>query len=195
MSRQHTIAAAILAGGKNSRMGKDKALLDFNGKTFIGRIAEALSQQFSPLVIVSDYRDRYCFLKLPVYSDVFKNCGPLGGIYSVLKNIQGEVFITSCDTPFINRNVIQRLIDARGDEDVTVFSINDSIQPLCGIYNSRILPVLEEHLKAKQFSVVKFLEEVRMAHLDLPPNNNANHALLNINTPEEYAQYCACAAM
>ena len=191
MNKRDGIAAAILAGGQSSRMGKDKALLELNGVPFIRRVAEVLSEEFTPVIVISDHNDRYNFLSLSVYEDERKNCGPLGGIHTALKNVPTtRVFIASCDIPFINRYVLRHLLDARGEEDVTIFSTNGLPQPLFGLYDRRILPALEEHLKSNRFSVLDFLGDVRTAHVTPPPDNIIAHALLNINTPAEYLQYC-----
>ena len=191
MNKRDDIAAAILVGGKSSRMGKDKALLEFNGISFIRRVAEVFFQECSPVIVISDHGERYSFLGLPVCEDEYKNCGPLGGIHTALKNVPtNTVCIASCDIPFIHRDLLRQLLDVRGEEDITVFSSNGMVQPLFGIYHTRILPTLEKHLNSNRFSVLDFLRDVKTVHVTPPFNTMAAHALLNINTPTEYIQHC-----
>lgn len=177
-----------LAGGESSRMGKDKALLRLDGKPFIQHITEVLSEVFEQVVIVSDHGDRYKCLGLPIYEDVFKNCGPLGGIHAALASAPTQkVFVISCDVPFLNQQIVQQLLDADSHADATIVSTNHRAEPLCGIYDARVFPTLEEHLRQGQFSATRFLESVKTVHVS--PTDETTHALLNINTPIEYAHY------
>ncbi len=171
-------------------MGSDKALLEIEGTAFISRVANELSAVFTAISIISDRADRYRFLGWPIHEDVFRNCGPLGGIHSALKNaVAPKVFVASCDMPFLDRHLVQRLLGMNADEDVTLFATNDLPQPLCGIYHTRILPVIERRLQQSRLSVMSLLGEVKTNLIQLPSETDAQ-VLVNINTPTEYSQYC-----
>ena len=71
------VTGVILAGGRSSRMGEDKALLQYNGKPFIQHIAETLLQILPHVIVISDRQKEYSFLNLPIYPDLFCDCGPL----------------------------------------------------------------------------------------------------------------------
>ncbi len=185
------MTAAILAGGRSSRMGTDKALLPSHGKTFIEQIAKELSSVFEVVVIISDSKEQYEFLKLPIYEDIYKNSGPLAGIHSAMRHSkQQNLFIASCDIPCITMDLIGYLLEARHEEDVTIFSVDNVPQPLVGIYHSKILPIIEEKLQSYQLSVLKLISEVRSTVIPFPWSNEYPHGLVNVNTPEEYIQYC-----
>lgn len=191
MKKQADITGVILAGGKSSRMGTDKALLKINGKSFIQHIAEVLQQVFEQVIIISDHADRYRFLRLPVYEDIFRNSGPLGGIHSALVHARTEnVFVVSCDMPLLPSQVIRDLINSRVDGDATVISVQDRVQPLCGLYKVRCLSVLEKHLTMGQRSALRFLDDVPTVVIPLEYRReyHALHLLTNVNTPEEYVK-------
>ena len=92
--------AIILAGGKSSRMGSDKGLVLLNGKPMISYIIEILKKMQIPIIIISN-NENYKQFGLPVFADIIKEKGPLGGIYTGLKNSKTESnIIVSCDVPF-----------------------------------------------------------------------------------------------
>ncbi len=184
MSNNSDMAAAILAGGKSSRMGRDKALLDFNGKPFIALVAEVLSRELPSVVIISDHTERYTFLGLPVYEDQFKNCGPLGGIHSALyHSTTPHVLITSCDTPFISTESIQFLIESATPNEITVGQAEGFVHPLFGIYPASALHTIEASLNEGKRKVLDLLDEVPHSIVNL---TQWEKELKNINKPEEY---------
>ena len=185
------ITGVILAGGKSSRMGKDKALLDFNGKPFIQHIAEALQQVFSKIIIISDHGEDYRFLGLPIYEDIFKDCGPLGGIHAAFTRTWAKrIFIISCDLPLLSAETVRWIIETSCRGDVIVVQSGQYIQPLCGMYSRRCHTLLEKHLKLGQHSVLRFLEDVQMVAIlpDLSSAPNVPRVLTNVNTPDDYSR-------
>ena len=186
MTKRNDITGAILAGGESSRMGQDKALLELDRKSFIQRIAEVLQEVVECVIIVSDHGERYGFLRLPIYEDIYKNCGPLAGIHSALTNATTEgVFIVSCDMPFLSPEVIRYVIDSKSCDDVTLLSTRNGFQPLCGLYKRGCLPTIEDHLKQGQCSVLQCLQEMQTTTLS-PQFTNIPHPLMNVNTPGDY---------
>jgi len=189
MELRDDIVGVILAGGKSSRMGTDKALLEFKGKPLIQHIAETLKSVFNHVIIISDYKEQYKFLSLPIYDDIYKNCGPLGGIHSAFVVSKNEnIFIASCDLPFINSLAIHYLLDHHSQSEATMFSINQRTQPLFSLYNRSCFLKLENHLKQKQYSVLQFLNNIptnviqSKSSLAIAFSGNFK----NINTPEDY---------
>lgn len=173
-------------------MGSDKALLELNGKAFIQHVAEILHQRFDQVMVISDYDGCYEFLQIPIYHDVIKNCGPLGGIHSALHHSQTEkVFVAACDMPFLSVDVVDYLLESDCEMDVTVFQVNEVIQPLCGLYDKKCLPVLDEQLILRDFSVISFLEHCSTTIVTPEVHRvpNISDILTNINTRAEYDKY------
>src|SRR6266496_3170841 len=96
------ITGIILAGGKSSRMGTNKAFLRLGNKYVIEILADLMKNIFSKMILITNEPALYKFLKIDIYEDIYKNKGPLGGIHSGLVNSQTEKnFVLSCDIPFI----------------------------------------------------------------------------------------------
>ena len=169
------IVGAVLAGGKSRRMGRDKALLSFGGKPLIKRTASLIQSIFSQVLLVSDHRHKYEFLGLPVVPDSLPNSGPLGGIHTALLRGDGQpVFVIACDLPFINRELIEYIVDFPLPKDGKSFSPERSdetrlakiptqlerLQPLCGLYFPGCLSVVEQRLNRRELKTIDVLEEL-----------------------------------
>lgn len=184
MNNREHITGVVLAGGKSTRMGQDKALLTLNGKPFIKHVASALQAVFAEVIVSANSTD-YEFLGLPVVKDVYENCGPLGGIHAALTAAKTEsVFIASCDMPLLTPAVIRFIIEKPFNGDVLVASTRDYVQPLCGLYARSCLPTLESHLKGRTLSVSGFLCSLRSSCVDVDEHRSA---LVNINSEDDYS--------
>jgi len=170
-------------------MGEDKALLSLGDKTLLQCVADSMKQIFHNVFIIADNIERYIAFQLPVFPDVYKHCGPLGGIHSAFAHSSAEkIFVISCDLPFISSDVIQYITNIHAHGDAIVVSEGSNIQPLCGLYKRTCVAMLEQSLFDNEFSVLQFLRKVRTYVLSL---NNlfpsiSENALMNVNTPLEY---------
>jgi molybdenum cofactor guanylyltransferase len=183
------IPAFILAGGNSTRMGQDKALLSLDGKPLIESVAATLNKLFSGITIISDRREPYEFLKLPIQSDIMKESGPLAGIHAALVRTSARhIFVISCDLPFITTKLIERIVDKRFEADVVMPSDKKVTQPLCAVYSRASFQHVVLHLRERQFSVLRCLQDMKT--LTVVTGRNANNSafsiLANIATPEEF---------
>jgi molybdopterin-guanine dinucleotide biosynthesis protein A len=185
---RNDIVGVILAGGKSNRMGTDKALVPLNGKPLIEHVANTLKEVFQRVIIISDRVKAYEFLGLQVFSDIHKDCGPLGGIHAAFVHSGAEaIFVASCDIPFISKELIEYLVHFESKADATVPSFEARIHPLCGLYSRRCLPFIEDSLKNRTFKVLDILKRF---HTDVIPITSdlpfyKNDLLLNLNKLEE----------
>lgn len=190
MANREDIAGVILAGGKSSRTGCNKALLELDGVTFIERIADALLVVFSRVFISSDRGHEYEFLKLQTVEDVYKGAGPLAGIHSALLHAgTPKIFVVSCDLPLITPDLVRLVLKQGQATDATIVSIDGASQPLFGVYDISCLRMLEEHLRGGQYSVHRFLDDVTTHSVALESSRDLGHTigLSNVNTPSDYA--------
>lgn len=182
------ITAAILAGGKSTRMQSDKAFLKLNDVTFIEHITNRLSTIFHDVIIISDHGERYKHLNIPVYPDFYKESGPLAGIHSAFMNTKSEsLFIVMCDNPFINLEAIKYFVNYNFSEDALVYSKDENIQPLFGVYRRTCFPVLIKQLESRQLSALEFLKIIKTTIFTqkyLP--FDIEDIFININTIEDY---------
>jgi len=130
------VAAYILAGGKSSRMGRDKALLDFGGTPLILRIA-SLAQPLTGAPAIVGPPDRYENLNLRVIPDDAAGIGPLGGIATALRDSREPWnLILGCDLPLLTSEWLAYLIDRAlvSAADAIVPQSAAGAEPLCAMY-------------------------------------------------------------
>ena len=179
----------ILAGGRSIRMGQDKAFLKVDGYPIILRILAVLDGIFRETMIVTNEKEAYAELKVPVHSDIFPDLGVLGGLYTGLIHSSFPYsFCVGCDMPFLSEPLIQYLLTRIGRYDVVVPQTSDGLQPLHAIYSKRCIgPIrqLLDHKKTKIADVYPLIR-LRIVHeqefLALDPEKQS---FTNVNTPEE----------
>jgi molybdenum cofactor guanylyltransferase len=192
MAIKRKVTGVILAGGKSSRIGTNKALLKINDKNVIQIIKDTLSSILNDVIIIADQINEYEFLGLSVFRDIYPDKGPLGGIHSGLFNSSTDKnFFVSCDMPFITRDLIKFIIEHKTDKKIVVNKTEDRIQPLCGIYTKECIPVIEEILKdtnSQCYSIHRLLDIISVDIIDLENDYNKynSNIMFNLNTKEDY---------
>lgn len=189
MIRYDQIDGAVLAGGKSSRMGSDKALLEFRGKPFIQRAVESMQQVFDRVAVISPYRREYDFLDVPIVPDLVSDCGPLGGIFTALESAKSDrVFVAPCDSPMLSAELIRRILVRAGGRSA-VASIGGRTQPLIGQFKKKDLLVLKDLLARGMYRVHIFAETIQAEIIDVSPLFPPwkLNPLANVNTPQDYS--------
>jgi molybdopterin-guanine dinucleotide biosynthesis protein A len=187
------VAAFVLAGGKSTRMGTDKAFVMLDGRTLLDRVLEVARSVTSDVRIVGDAAKYASFA--PVVEDVFRDCGPLGGIHAALRASQSELnLIISVDVPFASRTFLQYLIGcARSAPSafVTVARVKERWQPLCAVYRRGFAQSAENALRAGSYKVDLLFDEARTQVIGEEELQSAGFSLRifrNLNTPEELTE-------
>lgn len=186
------VSAAILAGGKSQRMGgRTKALVELNGKPLAAHVADALSQLFEEVFLVARSPKGLGDIGQRIVLDRFDHRSSLTGIHAALDGADTDyVFISACDTPFIQPTVVNLLLDQLHTGADIIVPIRDGwyFYPLCALYSKSCLPVIDKHLNAGQLQTVAFFDEVSVAPVPLEaimPFDPTLRSLFNINTPED----------
>ena len=190
------IGALILMGGKNSRMdGNIKGLLKINDITFLERIISVLKDFDTIYLSVnkafsSEEIKKYEDMGLSVIVDLYDDIGPMGGIYSSLKNCKEDyLFVTACDMPFINKNLINKLkLNIKQNIDAVLFSKNKLLYPLGAIYSKNMILYMEQLICNKEYKLLKLIKSSNFIELPLENTELSDDILKNINTTEEYKQ-------
>lgn len=189
MEEKNELTGIILAGGKSSRMGYDKGLAMVNGKKMIEHVYAALSQVVDKVIIVAN-SNSYDYLNLPVYEDMYKEIGPVAGIYTGLSHSTTEKnLIVACDMPFVSPQLFIRILEHIGNNQIVVPTVNNHLEPLCGFYKKEILEELKEIIEMEVYPVHRVIEF--FDHLALKINEEEMHAdnlFTNINKPEDIEQ-------
>lgn len=183
------ISTGILAGGKSTRMGKNKALLTVNEKRFIDKIADELSS-FSEVLISAAEKGTYEDMGLCVVYDEHRDIGPLEGIYQLLNAAQEEyVFICAADMPFITKELVSYMTEfVCSDYDCYVLMDEEHIHPLCGIYSKKMLAQVCACIESGNFRLMKLLNGVRTKYIKLEYTSFDKKVVKNINTRAEYQE-------
>lgn len=188
------ITGVLLTGGESRRMGRNKALLEIDGKPLVERSLEVLAGICSEVLISSREADSYTGYGYKVIPDRIKGKGPLGGLYSVLPQAGNEyLFLAACDMPLLNEQAIAYLYRELGDFDAIVPSVLGRIHPLHAYYHRRILPLVEKNIQQEKLRLAGLLDACRtkIVKLDEALKDSGHRELLersfwNVNTPEEW---------
>jgi len=188
--KRDEITGIILAGGRSSRLGKDKGLCQFKDKPLVSYAIEILKPLCGELIISANhFPEKYAGFGLPVVADEVKEIGPMGGIHACLKKAKTQHnLILSCDTPFINSEVFNLLI--RNIENFQVVCPAHEtflLEPLSAYYNTNALSDMEEAIRQKEYKMMQFFKRIRFKSVtidrELPFFND--YLFLNLNTPED----------
>ena len=189
------IGALILMGGKNSRMnGNVKGLLKIKNSTFLEKIQETLNDFSSIYLSINDkfskeQKQNFENMGFKIIEDIYKEIGPLGGIYSSLLNCKEEyLFITACDMPFITKNSIEVLCNKvdKNTDGVVFYDKNNKLYPLGAIYSKNVLPIIEEMIEKKYYKLSYLIEKSNFVKINIEKTDITLKVLSNINTLQEY---------
>lgn len=169
----HQAVAVILAGGASTRMGTDKASIRINGVTLLARVEKELAAHFETVVISTreEFRERYESEDnhRRLIFDLIPGRGPLGGIYSVMKELESELyFAAACDMPFLDGRIAAAMIASAGDSfDVVVPRMkNGHLHPLHAIYRKTCLPHISRQLEAHSNKIIDLYMDAKVHYLD-----------------------------
>lgn len=179
----------IMAGGKSSRMGTNKALLTFEGQTLIERTANRFSAWFEQVVVVTNTPEVFAFLGLPMVGDRVPGLGPLGGIEAGLTASRYEAaFFAACDMPFLNGGLVRYLYSLTGEADVVVPRLEGEFEPMHAFYTRACLPAVRESLDAGVYRITRFYERMKVREVseqEAAPFGAPQKLFFNCNTPAD----------
>ena len=192
MPKKIPMAALLLAGGKSSRMGQDKALLNFGEDTFLEFLSGVLTSIFSQTLVVVDKKEKCKGLDLKgavAVEDILRNRGPLAGIYTGLSYSKHQAScVFTCDMPFVDETLIRELAGFwQADYDVVCLEdAGGRLQPFPGIYLRSSRHLIHLLLERKEASMARFLAVAAVKPLVL--QRKKIRVLTNMNTIEDYYQ-------
>jgi molybdenum cofactor guanylyltransferase len=183
------VAAFILAGGKSTRMGADKAFVALDGRTLLARALELARSATHDVRIVGEAAKFAAFA--PVVEDIFRDCGPLGGIHAALRASQSELnLMLAVDMPFVPPALLPFLImRARSSAaTVTVPRAGGGWQPLCAVYRREFAEVAEKALREGRCKIDALFDAGRtqaVGEKELEAAGFSANVFRNLNTREE----------
>lgn len=186
------VTGVVLAGGRASRMGgRDKAFAAVDGEPIVVRTIRIFRELFPHVLVATNRPDRFRELAVETVADVHVGCGPLAGIHAAMQRARHpHVFVAACDMPGLDADVIRFLLGRIGDADAIVPRWDHDIEPLHAVYAVRLLPLVDETLRAGRHAMREFLPRVRVDYVaedELRRIRGTARSMLNVNTPEELA--------
>ena len=183
-----SVTGVILTGGKSSRMGKNKALLPYNGKRLMDAPIEILTRIFSKVILsVRDPLD-YADDALPQIPDQHADIGPMGGICSVLKSGHKRIFCVACDMPFLNEALIAHLCDfTEFDAVIPVWEKREEM--LHAVYSDSLVPIFEQAILSRRYKLTHVLASARVRYIEqneIRQFDPLGKSFKNVNTPDDY---------
>jgi molybdenum cofactor guanylyltransferase len=178
------MTCAILAGGKSSRMGQDKATIKVGGKTLIRLAYDRVKEVFDDVIIVSRLHSTIESIDAPVLKDVvpFGN-SMIGIVTALLYSKTPYTFVVACDMPFLSTEAFKCMADEATGEDIIIPKTKLGFEPLHAIYNRSCIAHFLRLVGQGKFKVVEVLPFVSVKVLKEEPCflRNGNSVFTNVN--------------
>ena len=190
----------VFCGGESRRMGRDKAVLEIEGRTMLERAIACLERIAPAVVLACGPEDRYQGLGMERVLDPRPGLGPIGGLAASLRRLQREgtdpgrsiLYALACDMPLARPEIFRALSErlAVSGADAVLVRTDEGIEPLLAVYRGSALPAVERAVARGERRMVSFHGEIEVALLDpvtvagTAPERYAQCAT-NVNTPEE----------
>ena len=188
MEKIKDVSGVVLAGGRSTRYGKNKAFVKLHGIPLIERVLDVMRPIFRRIIIITNTPDEYSYLELPMYQDIIKGLGPLGGIITGLRVIPDNAgFFVACDMPFLNQGLIRHIVEIKADFDVVVPRISGKMEALHALYGKRCQSKIEGLINSRIYQIFRFFNEVSVRYVDEDEVRIFDpdlRSFLNINRPE-----------
>jgi len=181
MVSKKDITGIILAGGESSRMGTNKALLQYRGLTFIQQIINTMRPLVDQVIIIGrpeEYRE----FDIKCIDDIFPDSGPVAGIHTGLESSSTTYnLVLSCDIPLITEQILKELIENIDESnDVVMVESNGQPHPLIAIYHKQCKDLFEELLDRGEKRLLSALDQLNVKTISIDELNalyvtNINH--------------------
>ena len=183
------MTAVILAGGRSRRMGRDKLTLPQGNTTVLNAAVERFAGVFERVYISVREPGQYPDAKVPEIPDIFRDCGPMGGLYSTLEAAGESIFLVAADLPFSDPHLAEKIIAARGDSQICITLDGcGRFEPLFGYYDFSVKEPAKTLLlegKYKMAELFKLCKTKMLQPEELDGMWN-ERAFQNMNFPEDY---------
>ncbi len=169
------VTAVVLAGGRSSRMGFDKALVEIDGKPLIRLTVDRLLELFERVVVASGKPGRFADLPVPQVPDLLPGTSSLVGLHAGLMGVvPARMFAVACDAPFVCAELINHLVDLSHGADWVVPRMGVGVEPLFAVYSQACVPVMaglvargENRIRLIADSVVtRYVDEAELRQYD-----------------------------
>ena len=182
------IGGIILAGGKSSRMGQDKGLMIIDNKPMVKHVINEFQLAGIETINIISNNTEYQEFNLPVISDIIKEKGPLGGIYTGLQQSTKEWnLIAPCDNPKIKAKYLQVLIKERDKNPIQVIKSRNKTHFLIGIIHHSVKDLIKSQIENGDLRVESWIKNLGGRIIELEEFLDFEESdFINVNTKEEF---------
>ncbi|MBP6941625.1 MAG: molybdenum cofactor guanylyltransferase [Syntrophorhabdaceae bacterium] len=188
------VVSAILAGGKSTRIGRDKATLVLDSEPLIRRVYDVAQGAFDHIVVVSSDHAILPGMSIPIIKDVVSVQSPLAGIVSALIHTGADyVFALACDMPFLSGGAIRYMLNNIAGEDIIIPKTEKGYEPLHAIYNRSCISYMLTLIERGMYKVRDIFPYLSVKAVEGSPLFFCNgvSVFTNINTQEEFERALA----
>jgi len=187
MEESSTISGFVLAGGKSTRMGTDKALLMIHDLPLLQHMIH-LIQPFCQDVFISGQNLAYSNCQVEMIPDVIQNCGPIAGLYSSLSVSENDWnLIVSFDTPFVTEDLLLLLIQNASNCNCVIPKHHFGVEPLIALYHKSCLSSIEKSINSGNYKLIDLISKLDTTYIDCNDLVGKYPKLFfNLNRMEDY---------
>ena len=186
---QAPLIGYVAAGGRSTRMGRDKALLPWEGATLLDHAIARLARVAADVRILCGPTPRYEDRGRPLVLDAPAD-GPLAGLAAALADADGaDALLLGVDLPLVTVDLLAALAGAGADADAVVPAGPHGPEPLCALYRAACRGPVERRLAAGDLKMTSFWPDVRVRVLEggaLAALGDPERLFANVNAPEDY---------
>lgn len=196
--RAMPVSAAVMAGGRSSRFGRDKALLLLDGEPLLARAVRLLAPLTDDVLVLGPADRASVAPNAQVVQDGVPGIGPLGGIATALRAaLHPAVLVLATDMPLLQPGLLRHLMSLAPNHDVVIPRVFGRTQQLCAVYGRGCLPHIDAQIARGDYKIDRFFPLVRARIVEEEEVRGYDPALLsfrNINTEEDWQSLQALAA-
>jgi molybdopterin-guanine dinucleotide biosynthesis protein A len=187
--------AIILAGGKSTRMGFDKALMKIRGKPIVEIIIQQLRSVFDDIIVVTNKPDEFTGLDVMITGDILKDSGPLGGIHAGLVLSKSKyAFLTACDMPVISPDYAKHMMEtaAKYLPHAVISEKGDWIEPFHALYSKDLADDIKTNVqdgKYKIFDVIRKKYIIKISEKKVREYSPGLDIFINLNHIKDLEEF------
>jgi len=187
------MTGVVLAGGRSSRFGANKALADWKGAPLVQAVVNSLLEVLPRVLVVTKNAAELAFLRsgrVRVIEDLCADGHPMGGLFTALQGLDtGHAFVAACDMPFVRPELISALWQSRADYDAVIPVWREKRQPLCGVYSRACVGMIRASIEADSLGISRLFDDLRtrfMLEGEVAGVDPLGLSFMDIDTREDY---------
>lgn len=187
------MTGVVLAGGRSTRFGANKALADWKGATLIETVVGSLLAVLPKVLVVTKNAAELAFLsseRVRVIEDLCRDGHPMGGLFTALSGLETRhAFVAACDMPFVEPRLIEAMWHSRADYDAVIPVWRDRRQPLCGVYSRGCAGLIRASIDSDALGISRLFDTLRtrfMLEPEVAGVDPEGLSFMDIDTREDY---------